>query len=124
MEFVLGEWFGDWDADRGGGLPASARYRKWSGLLLSVGFGVLRARFVGVAECAPCPRIGAGFCERGAGSRGAKRPRGGAGGTLDAAARERMIGRPGQGSWFGGGGLGMLGQVVAFLSRGGAGGRP
>ena len=51
-----------------------ARYRNsgnWSGLLLHDGFS---AWVRGVPECAPCPRIGAGFCEQTAGSRSAQRP--------------------------------------------------
>jgi len=42
--------------------------------------------------------IAAGSCERTAGSGGAERPRRGAAGALDAAARERIMGRRGQGS--------------------------
>jgi len=42
-------------------------------------------------------RIGAGSCERAAGSWSAQRPRSGAAGVLDAAAWERIMGQPGQG---------------------------
>ena len=70
--------------------------------------------------------IAAGSCERASGSGGVKRPRSGAAGALDAAARERIMpgGRGGE--------LLMAGMVkrsgrVAFLygvtSRGGRGGR-
>ncbi len=40
--------------------------------------------------------MAARFCERVAGSWGAERPLGGAGGALDAAGRERIMMRPGQ----------------------------
>ncbi len=49
----------------------------------------------GVPEPAPCPLIAARFCEWAGGSRGAQRPRSGAVGALDAAARERIM--PGAG---------------------------
>jgi hypothetical protein len=41
-------------------------------------------------------RIGAGACERAAGSWSAQRPRSGAAGVLDAAGRERIMGQPGR----------------------------
>ena len=54
--------------------------------------------------------IAAGPCERAAGSGGAERPHGGAAGALDAAARERIMGRRGQGS--------ELGSAVSGLAWG------
>jgi len=62
----------------------------------------------GHAQFPPCPRIGAGSCERATGSGGAQRPRSGAAGALDAAARERMMGQPGQGMVRGDGGGGQV----------------
>ena len=75
------------------GLPASVRDCNWD---VSVGWRVRRCRRAWLTSL-PCPRIGAGCCERAAGSRSAQRPRGGAAGVLGAAARERIMGQPGQG---------------------------
>jgi hypothetical protein len=75
----------------------------------------------GMAQFPPCPRIGAGCCERAAGSRSAQRPRSGAGGVLGAAVRERIMGQPGQGR------PGMDGGQVfrgGLPWRAGTGGRP
>jgi len=49
--------------------------------------------------------IAAGSCERPAGSGGAKRPRSGAAGALDAAGRERIMAGGGKGANRGGGGI-------------------
>ena len=53
---------------------------------------------LGRASLCSLALIAAGSCERAAGSGGAKRPRSGAEGALDTAARERIMGRRGQGS--------------------------
>jgi len=53
---------------------------------------------LGVLHCAPFALIAAGSCERAAGSGGAERPRSGAAGALDAAARERIMAGGGKGS--------------------------
>ena len=61
---------------------------------------------LGRASLCSLALIAAGSCERAAGSGGAERPRSGAAGALDAAARERIMGRRGQGSEPGVGGFG------------------
>jgi len=72
--------------------------------------------------------IAAGSCERAAGSGGAKRPRGGAAGALDAAARERIMGCGGKGANRGSAVSGLAwgpflpGTGVTFLRGGGEGG--
>ena len=86
-------------------LPASPRDRKWFGDGLVYRFG--RASLCSLAL------IAAGSCERAAGSGGAKRPRSGAAGALDAAARERTMAGGGKGSEPGVGGFG--GWRTAFL---------
>ena len=78
-------------------LPASPRDRKW---FLDGPFTVQ-----GRASLCPVALIAAGSCERAAGSGGAERPRSGAAGALDAAARERIMVSGGNGSepgtgWF------------------------
>ena len=52
----------------------------------------------GRASLCPLALIAAGFCERAAGSGGAKRPRSGAVGALDPAARERIMAGGGKGA--------------------------
>jgi hypothetical protein len=65
---------------------------------------------LGRASLCSLALIAAGRCERAAGSGGAERPHGGAAGALDAAARERIMGRRGQGS--------ELGSAVSGLAWG------
>jgi len=91
-----------------GGGPSTYLYRrgdrKW--FRGAVGHDLGRALLCSLAM------IAAGSCERAAGSGGAERPRSGAAGALDAAARERIIGGRGQGSEPG---VGVSGLARAFL---------
>ena len=76
-------------------------------------------RFCGRASLCPLALIAAGFCERAAGSGGAKRPRSGAGGALDPAARERIMAGGGKGANLGGtGGFGITCAVPFLLGPG------
>jgi hypothetical protein len=68
---------------------------------------------LGRASLCSLALIAAGFCEPPAGSGGAERPRSGAAGALDAAARERIMAGGGKGSEPGVGGFG--GWRTAFL---------
>ena len=61
---------------------------------------------LGRASVCSLALIAAGSCERAAGSGGAKRPRSGAAGALDAAARERIMAGGGKGANAGVGGFG------------------
>ena len=70
---------------------------KW---LRDVPFTVL-----GRASLCSLALIAAGSCERPAGSGGAKRPRSGAAGALDAAGREQIMAGGGKGANHGGGGF-------------------
>jgi hypothetical protein len=74
------------------GLPALVRSRNWPDSVC----GRLRA-CLKACSVPSLSRIGAGCCERAAGSWSAQRPRSGAAGVLDAAVRERIMGQPGQG---------------------------
>jgi hypothetical protein len=74
------------------GLPALVRSRNWPDSVC----GRLRA-WLKACSVPSLSRIGAGSCERAAGSWSAQRPRSGAAGVLDAAVRERIMGQPGQG---------------------------
>ena len=62
------------------------------------GFGDGPFSVLGRASVCSLALIAAGSCERAAGSGGAKRPRSGAAGALDAAARERIMGCGGKGA--------------------------
>ena len=90
-------------------LPASPRDCKWFGDGLVYRFG--RASLCSLAL------IAAGSCERAAGSGGAERPRSGAAGALDAAARERIMAGGGKGA---GDGVGRFraGVGLSGLGRG------
>src|SRR5271165_3513663 len=62
------------------------------------GFGDGPFSVLGRASVCSLALIAAGSCERAAGSGGAKRPRSGAAGALDAAAREQIMGCGGKGA--------------------------
>jgi hypothetical protein len=88
------------------------------------GFGDGPFSVLGRASVCSLALIAAGSCERAAGSGGAKRPRSGAAGALDAAGREQIMGCGGKGSEPGVSGFGagvgpfLPGTGVTFL-RGG-----
>ena len=73
---------------------------------------------LGRASLCSLALIAAGSCERAAGSGGAKRPRSGAAGALEAAARERIMAGGGKGANRGVGGFGGAGVGLSCRGRG------
>src|SRR5271166_3349209 len=81
------------------------------------GFGDGPFSVLGRASVCSLALIAAGSCERAAGSGGAKRPRSGSAGALDAAARERIMAGGGKGANRGGRQF-RWGLAWAFLAGG------
>ncbi len=101
------------------GLPALVRSRNWPDSVC----GRLRA-CLKACSVPSLSRFGAGSCERAAGAWSAQRPRSGAAGVLDTAARERIMPGGGQGApgwrlWFSGSGWWPF--YAGEISRGGRG---
>jgi hypothetical protein len=78
----------------GGRTPSAYLYRHGD----ASGSAVAAFTVCGHASLCPLALIAAGSCERPAGSGGAKRPRSGAEGALDPAARERIMAGGGKGA--------------------------
>ena len=82
------------------------------------GSAVGRLPFLGRTSVCSLALIAAGSCERAVRVRGAKRPRSGAAGALEAAAREQIMADRGQGSEPRGGGFGGLAYALSSGDRG------
>jgi len=124
-------WRADGTTDRPGArTPSAYLYRCGD----ASGSAVAAFTVCGRASLCPLALIAAGSCERAAGSGGAKRPRSGAEGALDPAARERIMAGGGKGANLrgtGGFGICLRGAFLAgtrvtcsMTGRGRRGGQP